>query len=67
MKRRRPREQHFPPELACERGSDDAHAALEHALSQWPDVHETTEDLRKLRRHNHFADTMGDALKGHRR
>lgn len=73
---RKRRREHFTPEPARDtsrsdatdtQGSDAAHAALDDALSMWPEVHATTDDLRRLRQRNHFADTMNDALKGHRR
>lgn len=66
--RRKPRRDYFAPEPAHDPQADAAaHAALDAALSQWPEVRATTSDLRRLRQRNHFAETMNDALKGHRR
>jgi len=52
---------------ADEKGLDEAHEALEHALSQWPEVTQIAEDIRGIRRRNHLADKVEDALGGHRR
>lgn len=47
-----------------QRGSDEAHAALEHAISQWPEVHATSRHIRRLRAENHFAEKIHRALEG---
>jgi len=52
---------------ADERGLDEAHAALEQALSHWPEVTRIAEDIRGIRRRNHLADKVRDAMGGHPR
>lgn len=56
-----------PRDKADEQGLNEAHEALEQALSKWPEVARITEDMRGIRKRNHFADTFDDALGGHAR
>lgn len=48
-------------------GIDEAAAALEAALAQWPDVRETSERLRTIRRENHLAESAYQVMREHRR
>jgi hypothetical protein len=50
-------------------GLDEAHKALDEALSMWPDVREVTEHMRGIRRRNHLAEmTLASLLsKGQQR
>ena len=50
-----------------ERGLNEAHAALDRALSQWPEVTEVASAIRGIRRRNHLADKINDAWGGHPR
>lgn len=50
-----------------EKGLHEAHQALDKALSMWPDVRQVAEDIRGIRRRNHLAQKMLDAMGGHRR
>lgn len=52
---------------ADEQGINEAHAALEQALSQWPDVTSVANEIRGVRLRNHLADKMQDALGSHPR
>lgn len=46
------------------KGLDEANAALDEALARWDAVKETSEEMRRLRRANHFAERMVNALRG---
>ena len=50
-----------------EQGLNEAHAALEDALSYWPEVTRIANDIRGIRRRNHLADKVRDAMGGHPR
>ena len=50
-----------------ERGLDEAHAALDAALSHWPEVTAVADQIRGIRRRNHLADKAYDAMGGHSR
>jgi hypothetical protein len=69
----RKREQAPPPtpavcrDEADEQGLNEAHAALDEALSQWPEVSQIAEQIRGIRRRNHLAEKALDAMGGHRR
>jgi len=70
--RRRRHEQVEPapehrPDRSDEKGLDEARAALDYAMSMWPDVHEVAAEIRGIRRRNQLADKVMDALGGHRR
>ena len=45
-------------------GIDEAHEALEAAMSRWPEVNEVTEQIRGIRRRNHLAEITERALRG---
>lgn len=57
----RPRDRHD------EKGLREAHQALDAALSMWPDVKKVAEDIRGIRRRNHLAQKVLDAMGGHPR
>jgi hypothetical protein len=54
-------------EVRDEAGVNEAQRALDTALSRWPDVTRVAEDMRGIRRRNHLADKVHDALGGHAR
>lgn len=49
-----------------EQGFDEAHAALEDAMSAWPEVREVAQQIRDIRRRNHLAEITERALRGNR-
>jgi len=71
MWRRHHKENAPPPTPARdetdERGLDEAHAALDAALSQWPEVTAIADEIRGIRRRNHLAEKAYDAMGGHSR
>ena len=50
-----------------EQGLNEAHEALDRALSQWPEVTRIAAEMRGIRQRNHLADKVRDAMGGHRR
>lgn len=62
-----------PPETptgrdeADQQGLNEAHEALDRALSQWPEVNRVTEDMRGIRQRNHLAELADRAMGAHRR
>ena len=52
---------------ADEQGLNEAHEALDRALSQWPEVQAVAEQIRGIRRRNHLAEKAYDAMGGHAR
>lgn len=58
---------HRPEPPPRDPGVDEAAAALDAALSQWPDVRKTSEQLRTIRRENHLAEKAYEAMRERRR
>lgn len=54
-------------DAADEQGLNEAHEALDRALSQWPEVKRIADDIRGIRQRNHLADKVRDAMGGHPR
>lgn len=52
---------------ADKQGLDEAHEALDRALSHWPEVQAVAEQIRGIRRRNHLAEKAYDAMGGHSR
>ena len=50
-----------------EKGLAEAHAALDSALSIWPEVTLMTNTMRGIRQRNHLAEKVRDAMGGHPR
>lgn len=48
-------------------GLDEAHAALDAAMSRWPEVIETRENMKRIRQENHLAEKVDEFLRTHRR
>jgi hypothetical protein len=63
-------EQQEPDVTRCEddeKGIAEAHAALDQALSVWPEVTLMTTAMRGIRQRNHLAEKVRDAMGGHPR
>jgi len=52
---------------ADEKGLNEAHEALDQALSIWPEVTLMTTAMRGIRQRNHLAEKVRDAMGGHPR
>jgi len=50
-----------------EKGLNEAHEALDNALSIWPEVNLMTTAMRGIRQRNHLAEKVRDAMGGHPR
>lgn len=52
---------------ADEQGLNEAHEALDVALSRWPEVTLMTTAMRGIRQRNHLAEKAYEAMRGHPR